>query len=89
MIKIEELLDLNHSIAAPLFEGKTYPWEVLDGIKDFILRLGPTLDPAEYDNPAEGVWVAKDARVFPSAYLGAPCIIDYAGLCKMKPRPTW
>lgn len=76
MIFIEELLDLEHSIAAPLFEGKTYPWEVLDGIKDFILRLGPTLDPAEFDHPAEGVWVAKDAKVFPSAYLGAPCIID-------------
>ena len=77
MIGIEELLDLEHSIAAPLFAGKTYPWEVLDGIKDFILRLGPTLDPAEYDNPAEGVWVAKDAKVFPSAWLGAPCIIDH------------
>ena len=46
MITIEELLDLNHTIAAPLFAGKTYPWEVLDGIKDFILELGPSLDPA-------------------------------------------
>ena len=77
MIEIEELLDLSHTIAAPLFEGKTYPWEVLDGIKDFILRLGPTLDPEEFDHPAEGVWVAKDAKVYPTAWLGAPCIIDH------------
>ena len=77
MTKIDELLDLSHTIAAPLFAGKTYPWEVLDGIKDFILALGPTLDPEEFDHPAEGVWVAKDAKVFPSAYLGAPCIIDH------------
>ena len=77
MICIDELLGLNHTIAAPLFAGKTYPWEVLDGIKDFILQLGPTLDPEEFDHPAEGVWVAKDAKVYPTAWLGAPCIIDH------------
>ncbi|HNX99198.1 MAG TPA: UDP-N-acetylglucosamine pyrophosphorylase, partial [Oscillospiraceae bacterium] len=77
MDTVKELLDLTKTIAAPLFAGKTYPWEVLDGIGDFILALGPTLPPEEYDNPAEGVWIAKDARVFPSAYIGAPCIIDH------------
>ena len=77
MIEIEELLDLSHTIAAPLFAGKTYPWEVLDGIKDFILELGETLSPEEFDHPEEGVWIAKDAKVFPSAYIGAPCIIDH------------
>ena len=77
MIEIVELLDLSHTIAAPLFAGKTYPWEVLDGIKDFILELGETLSPEEFDHPEEGVWIAKDAKVFPSAYIGAPCIIDH------------
>ena len=77
MIEIEELLNLNHTIAAPLFAGKTYPWEALGEIKDFILALGPTLDPEEFDHPADGVWIAKDATVFPSAYVGAPCIIDH------------
>ena len=77
MITVEELLDLSHTIAAPLFAGKTYPWEVLDGIKDFILKLGETLDAEEFDHPAEGVWIAKDAKVFPTAYIGAPCIIDH------------
>lgn len=77
MVKIEELLDLSKTIAAELFEGKTYPWEVLDDIKPFILKLGETLSPEEFDHPSEGVWIAKDAKVFPSAYIGAPCIIDH------------
>jgi NDP-sugar pyrophosphorylase family protein len=75
MVEIKDLFDLDKTIAKELFTGKTYPWEVLDEIKSFILQLGPTLDPEEFDHPAEGVWVAKDAKVFPSAYLGAPCII--------------
>lgn len=77
MVKINELLDLSKTIAAELFEGKTYPWEVLDDIKPFILKLGETLSPEEFDHPSEGVWIAKDAKVFPSAYIGAPCIIDH------------
>ncbi len=74
---IKELFDLSHTIAAELFEGKTYPWEVLDGIKDHIYKIGETLSPEEFDHPSEGVWIAKDARVFPSAYIGSPCIIDH------------
>ena len=74
---ISELLDLEHTVAKDLFAGKTYPWEVLDDIKPFIYKLGETLSPEEFDHPSEGVWVAKDAKVFPSAYLGEPCIIDH------------
>lgn len=77
MTKIEELYDLTKTVAAKLFEGKTYPWEVLDDIKPFILRLGETLPEDEFDHPSEGVWIAKDAKVFPSAYIGSPCIIDH------------
>ncbi len=77
MITIPELLDLSATIAGALFEGKTYPWEVLGDIKAFILELGPTLPPEEFDHPAEDVWVARDAAVFSSAYLGGPCIIDH------------
>lgn len=77
MYEIKELLDLDKTIAAKLFEGKTYPWEALDGIKSLILELGETLSADEYDHPEEGVWIAKDAKIFPSAYIGAPCIIDH------------
>ena len=76
-IKIEQLLDLTKTVAAELFENKTYPWEALGEIKAFIEKLGPTLPAEEFDNPQPGVWIAKDAKVFPSAYIGAPCIIDH------------
>lgn len=74
--KISELFDLNETIAAELFHGLEYPWEALPLIKDFILKLGETLDPAVYEKRGEDVWVAKSAKVFDSAYLGGPCIID-------------
>jgi len=76
MYTITELLDLDKTIASALFAGKTYPWEVLGEISDFILALGPTLDPALYDHPGEDVWIARDATVFASAYIKGPCIID-------------
>lgn len=77
MLKISELFDLDKTIASGLFEEKVYPWEVLGEIKDFILKLGETLSAEEFDHPSEAVWIAKDARVFPSAYIGSPCIIDH------------
>lgn len=75
-VKITDLLDLSKTIAADIFTGKTYPWEVLGDIGDFIYQLGTTLPPDQFDHPQDGVWIAKDAKVFPSAYIGAPCIID-------------
>ena len=74
-IRISELYDLSHTIAADYLRGYEYPWEALKGIKDLIIELGSKLSPEEYDNPAENVWVHKTAKIFPSAYLGAPCII--------------
>lgn len=67
--------ELDHTLAAPLLGSATYPWEILKKISDFILELGATLSPDEYDQVSEGVWVAKSAKVAPTAYLGAPCII--------------
>lgn len=77
MTEIKDLFDLSKTIAKDLFTDKKYPWEVLPEIKNFILDLGPTLSEEEFDNPSEGVWIAKDAKVFPSAYIGSPCIIDH------------
>lgn len=74
-LKVTELYEEGHTLAWPWLSKVTYPWEVLSKIKEIILTIGPTLDPEVYDNPSEGVWVAKSAKVFPSAYLGAPCII--------------
>ena len=75
MYKIIDLYDLDHTLAGDYLRQFTYPWEALKGIKDFILELGPTLDPEEYEQVSENVWVHKTAKVFPTAYLGAPCII--------------
>jgi NDP-sugar pyrophosphorylase family protein len=75
MFEINELIDLSHTIAAPLFEGKKYPWEVLPLIKEFILKIGPTLDPEVYEKRGEDIWIAKSAVVFDSAYIKGPAII--------------
>ena len=72
---IERLLDLKETIAAELFEGKTYPWEVLPEIKDFILKLGKTLDPEEYEYKEGDIWIARSAEVAPTACINGPAII--------------
>ena len=77
VVKIEDLLDLSKTIASDIFEGKTYPWEVLGDISDFIYKIVETLPAEEFRHPEEGVWISRRAMVFPSAYLGAPCIIDH------------
>ena len=75
MYTINDLYDLEHTLARDYLAQFTYPWEALKGIKDFILELGPTLPKDEYEEVSEHVWVHKTAKVFPSAYLGEPCII--------------
>ena len=74
--KISNMYDLNETIAGEYLAQFIYPWEALKGISDFIKELGPKLDPAIYEQRDEFVWVAKSAKVFDSAYLGGPLIID-------------
>ncbi len=74
-LKVSELYEPGHTRAWDYLSKVEYPWQILKDIKDIILAIGPTLDPEVYDNPSEGVWVAKSAKVFPTAYLGSPCII--------------
>uniref|UniRef100_UPI003FF023D4 UDP-N-acetylglucosamine pyrophosphorylase n=1 Tax=Roseburia sp. TaxID=2049040 RepID=UPI003FF023D4 len=74
--KISQLYDLKETIAAKLFEGVTYPWEVLPKISDFICALGETLDPEIFEKRGENIWVAKNATVAQTACLNGPLIID-------------
>ena len=74
--KICNMYDLSQTIAAEVFEGKTYPWEVLPEIGEFIKKLGATLDPEKFEKRGDDIWVAKSATVFDSAYLHGPLIID-------------
>ena len=75
-IEIVNLFDLSHTLAAELFEEKQYPWEVLKEIKDFILKLGARLDSAMFDHPEEDIWIAKNAKIAPTANLNGPLIVD-------------
>lgn len=74
MYRINDLYDLDHTLAKDYLNQFEYPWEALKGIKEFIIELGKTLGD-DYEQREENVWVHKTATVFNSAYLGAPCII--------------
>lgn len=74
--KITELYDLKETIAAKLFEGAEYPWELLPKIHDFIIELGKSLPGDIYEERGENIWVAKSAKVAPTACLNGPLIID-------------
>ncbi len=75
MLETKSLLSLEHTLAGNYLAGFEFPWQALTGIKDEILRLIKTLDPEEYTEISPDVWVHKSAEIFPSAYIGAPCII--------------
>ena len=74
--RIEDLYDLKETIAVDIFDGLKFPWEVLPKIKDFIIKLGETLPEDKFEKKGENIWIAKSAKVFPSAYIAGPCIID-------------
>ena len=74
-ITISNLYNLDQTISKKIFEGLTYPWEVLPKISDFIKELGSTLNKEEYDEVQENVWVAKTAKVAPTAFIAGPAII--------------
>ena len=74
--KIKNLYSLDQTIAGEYLAQFEYPWEALKGIANYIRKLGPTLDPEVYEQRGEDIWVAKNATVFPSAYLNGPLIID-------------
>lgn len=75
-ITINNLYTLEETIAADLFNDVTYPWEVLPKISAFIKELGATLDPEVYEKRGEDIWVAKSAKVAPTACLNGPLIVD-------------
>lgn len=74
-VTIQQLLDLEHTIAAAQFATLTYPWEALPQISGWIIELGKTLSSEEYEQWGENVWIAKSATVYPSAYIVGPAII--------------
>lgn len=73
--KVENLYNLDETIAKDIFEGVTYPWEVLPKLEEFIINLGKTLSKDEYEQKGENIWIAKSAKVAPTAYIAGPTII--------------
>lgn len=73
---IVNLLDLNETIAAEYLRDYTYPWEILPHIREIILLIGPTLPEDRFEKRGDDIWIAKSARVFDSAFIAGPCIID-------------
>ncbi len=69
------LFDFSHTIAAPLLQKTTYPWEALPFLSNFVREFGASLDPAVYTDCGGGIYIAKDAKVAPSAHIDGPCII--------------
>ena len=74
-LRTQSLFDLSHTLARPWLEHTEYPWEILPDIPTMIREIGRTLDPARYDSPSEGVWIAKTATVAPTACMMPPAII--------------
>lgn len=76
MLEISELLDLEKTIAKDFFKGLTYPWEVFNGLDEKIIELGNTLPEDRYEKCGENIWIAKSAKVAPTAFLNGPLIVD-------------
>lgn len=74
--KISSLYSLSETIASELFQGLTYPWEALPKISAFICELGERLDQEKFERRGEQVWIAKSAKVAPTANINGPVIID-------------
>lgn len=73
--KIKNLYNLDETIAKSLLKGLEYPWEALPKISEFILKIGTNLDPEIYELKGENIWIAKSAKVMPTAYIKGPAII--------------
>lgn len=75
-LKISSLYSPDETIARELLEQVEYPWEALPKISGFIEKLGAALPAEKYEKKGDNVWIAKSARVYPTAYINGPCIID-------------
>ena len=75
-IKINNLLDLNETIAKKVFENSNFAWEVLPKINNFIIELGNSLSQEKFNKIGDNIWIAKTAKIAPTSCIIGPCIID-------------
>ena len=74
-LDVKNLYTLTETLAAPLLSRVTYPWEALPEIGAFILELGASLSEEEYEKQGENIWIARSAKVAPTASITGPAII--------------
>ena len=74
-LEVKSLYTLTETLAAPLLSEVTYPWEALPRIGAFILELGASLSEEVYEKRGENIWIARSARVAPTASITGPAII--------------
>jgi len=75
-LAITDLFDLTKTIASVLLTGLDVPWQALPLLSKFILQLGETLPESEYEKREGGIYISRSAKIYPSAYLAGPLIID-------------
>ena len=74
-IETRDLLDMTHTLAAPFLRDCRYPWQAFPQISGWIRELGAALSAEEYEQRGEDVWVARSAKVAPTAFIAGPAII--------------
>ena len=74
---ITELFDLSQSVASPLFHIAKYPWDVLDGIEEFISNYAKKLSHEDFFVESGNIIVSKRAKISKRAEIAGPCIIGH------------
>ncbi|MCR5202067.1 MAG: UDP-N-acetylglucosamine pyrophosphorylase [Lachnospiraceae bacterium] len=74
-LKNKNLFNMDETIAAKIFDGKDYPWQVLPDIAEYILWLGNSLSEDEYEKRGDNIWIAKSAKLYDNISIAGPCII--------------
>lgn len=75
LLKNKNLFNMDETIAKDIFTDIDYPWEILPRIGAFTKQLGETLSPEDYFKQEDTVWIAKSAKIAPTASITGPCII--------------
>ena len=75
-IKIKDIVDINHTISKELFLKYYTISEILPNIKEYIIKLGQSLDKSKYKEIKNNIWIANNAIISNTAEIMAPCIID-------------
>ena len=73
-VKISELFDCVTPYLQKLFDGCTYPWEILPKIGAYMKELMAT-DMEGFKEIAPGVWVGENVQIASTATILAPAII--------------